>query len=95
MIRDQLIVHISGFRDSLKGAGFQHLRRKCGQRLIAFEPADVPRDLLRDSGGKHAGVRTGIGGQLLLIEFLGDPQRFIRAELEQPGAVVLKLRQVV
>ena len=95
MVCDQLVVYIAGFGDALKASVLQNLRSLGGQRRIAFQSADVPSDLLRHSRGKHAGVRSGIGGQLLFIKLLGDPQRLIGTEFKEAGAVVLQLRQII
>ena len=46
-------------------------------------------------GGQDSGVCPRIRHQLLLIEFLDDPQRLIRADLEALGTVVLELRQII
>ena len=95
MVGDQLVVYIAGFGDALKASVLQDLRSLGGQQGIAFQSADVPSDLLRHRRGKHAGVRSGIGGQLLFIKLLGDPQRLVGTELKETGAVVLQLRQII
>ena len=95
MVCDQLVVYIAGFGDALKASVLQDLRSLGGQQGIAFQSADVPSDLLRHRRRKHAGVRSGISGQLLFIKLLGDPQRLVGTELKEAGAVVLQLRQII
>ena len=59
------------------------------------QSADIAVDLLRHRTGKHAGVGSRIGHQLLFIKLLNDLQGLVRTDVEAFRAVVLDLRQVV
>ena len=52
-------------------------------------------DFLSYRTGKHSCVRSRIGRHLLFIKLLGDPQCFIRTDLEKLGAVILQFREVI
>ena len=59
------------------------------------ESLEILADLFGNGRGKNTGVRSGIGGQLLLIKFLRRLQSLVRTDLEKAGAVILKFRQVI
>ncbi len=95
MIRNLLVVHISGLGDSLKAPIIQDFRREPGRRSVAPQSADVLMYLLGHCRGQHSGICPRIGNHLFLIQLLNYPQSLIGTNLEELGAVILQLRQVV
>ena len=95
MIRDLLVVDISRLGDPFIAPVCQDLLRKRLRQLVVSQPADILVDLLGDCARQNARVRSGISRQLLLIQFLHDAERLVRADLEKSGTVILKLRQIV
>ena len=63
--------------------------------VVLLQAAQVLADFLCNGRRKHTGVGTRIGNQLFLVKLLDDFQRFIRADFEEAGTVVLQLRKVV
>ena len=63
--------------------------------LPAGKPLQIPGNLLGYRRGENSGIRSRIGCHLLLVELLGNPQGLVRADLEKPGAIVLKLCQII
>ena len=94
VIRDLLIVRIAGLRDILVKPFCKDCIRVFPHSGYCLQTTDILPDLLRDRRGKHTGVRSRIRHKLLLVQFLRDLQRLIRAQLQRPGTDILKLRQV-
>lgn len=69
--------------------------RKTAADVVLLQAAQVLADFLCNGRRKHTGVGTRIGNQLFLVKLLDDFQRFIRADFEEAGTVVLQLRKVV
>ena len=82
VIRDQLVIHVSCFRDSLPESLRHRLPGIGCHRLIFLKTADILRDLLGYGGGKDSRIRSRIGDQLLLIKLLGHLQGLVRREAE-------------
>ena len=82
MIGDRLVVGVSGPADLFPGPGFQNRDQKVPINGNRGQSPQIFADLFCDSCRKDAGIRTGIGCQLLFIQFLGDRKCLVRADLE-------------
>ena len=94
MIGNLLIIYILRLCNRLIASRLHDLIRIGGYRCISLQSADILIDLLAHCRRQHPCIGSRIGHQLLLIQFLYDLQCLIRADLEQLGAHILKLRQV-
>ena len=95
MVRNLLIIHIPGLFNAPEHFFLQYLPDKIACRPEILQSSDILLYLLGHCGGKYPGIRSGVGHQLLFIQLLDNPQRFVRADLKHPGAVVLQFRQIV
>ena len=94
MIRDLLVIDIFCLCQILISFLFQNIFHIRPDARIRCKTADIFCDFLGNRCGKHTGIRTRIGCQLLFIQLLHDLQCLIRADLKQLGAFVLQLRQI-
>ena len=95
MIGNLLVIHITCLLNSFVTALLQYFRRILRCHRIIPKPADIFLDFLCHCCGKDSCIRSGIGGQFLLIKFLRNPKRLIRTNLKKLGTVVLQLRQII
>ena len=95
MIRDLLIIHITGLGYLAVASFLQHLCCNIRQWLEGAQPPYVLVNLFCHRAGEHARIRSGIGGEFFFIEFLHDPKRLIRTDFKISGTVVLQFRQII
>jgi len=94
MVCDLLVIHIPGLRNVFPGFHSQNLCCRSSCLLIISKAGNILIYLLGNCCRQHSGIRSRIRHQFLLIKLLHDPECFIRTDLKELGADVLKLRQV-
>ena len=95
VIRDLLIIDVTGFCDPLMTTLFHHIIRISSQRRIGGQSPQILVDLFRNCSRQDSGIRSRISDHFLLIQFLYDLQRLGRIDLVDPGAVILQFRKIV
>ena len=95
MIRDLLVIDISGLFNPLVAAVLQDLRGKDSRRSISLQSSDILMNLLGNGAGKHPGVGSWISHKLFFVELLDNAQGLIRADFKVLGTVILKLCQII
>ena len=84
MVRDGLVIGIPGFSDPLCGSHLRDFADIAAVHREAEKAVEIFGDLLCNCARENAGICSGIGGELLLVELLRRVQRLIRADFKKP-----------